>query len=258
MDTQTIQIPDVGMVDFNDPMDVESYVGLMIQAGNELDAFMPDFRPTAAWIRVRKTAKEVTGRLEALFPSMSPAQKMMCETAYDLAHRIAYYSPADQSILNKHLLEAFDARIHGDKTVDKYVLHRCIDRRLFQRDKAFFDKPLVWTSYCMSDWFKSQDKRKSDYDQISQTTILLDSRLGAYVSGNPEQYKKELFNRNRRYLDRTYSDVRELMALDKLLFSSLRYLSGEEFDRYRSSIIDALIAHPDTNRFYRELLKRRA
>lgn len=258
MNTLTINIPDVDTVDFNDPMDVESYVGLMIQAGNELGAFMPDFRPIAEWSRVRKTAREVTGRLEALFQSMLPAQKMMCETAYDLAHRLAYYCPADQSILNKHLLEAFDARIHGDKTVDEYVLYRCIDRRLFQRDKAFFDKPLIWTSYCMSDWFKSQDKRKSDYDRISQTTILLDSNLGAFVSGNTEQYKKELFNRNRRYLDRIYSDVRDLMALDKFLVSSLRYLSGKEADRYRSAIADALIAHPGTNRFYRELLKRRA
>ncbi len=258
MNTLTINIPDVDTVDFNDPMDVESYVGLMIQAGNELGAFMPDFRPTAEWIRVRKAAKEMTGRLEALFLSMSSAQKMMCETAYDLAHRLAYYSPADQSILNRHLLEAFDARIHGDKTVDEYVLYRSIDRRLFQRDKAFFDKPLVWTSYCLSDWFKSQDKRKSDYDRISQTTILLDSRLDAFVSGNTEQYKKGLFNRNRRYLDLTYSDVRDLMALDKFLVSSLRYLSGEEADSYRSAIADALITHPDTNRFYRELLKRRA
>jgi len=257
MNILTIQLPDVDIVDFSDPIDVESYVGLMIQAGNELDAFMPDFRPIVEWKQVRKTAREVTGRLEALFPSMPPAQKMMSETAYDLAHRLAYYSPADRSILNRHLLEAFDARIHGDKTVDEYVLYRCIDRRLFQRDTVFLDKPLAWTSHCLSDWFANQNKRKSDYDQISQTTILLDSHLSVYVSGNQEQYKKNLFNHNRRFFGRTYSDVRDLMALDKLFVSSLRYLSNEESDRYRSSITDALIAHPGTNRFYRETLKYR-
>ncbi len=257
MNTLTIQIPDVDIVDFNDPLDVESYVGLMIRAGNELGAFMPDFRPTTEWKQVRKIAGEVTGRIEALFPLMSPTQKMMSGTAYDLAHRLAYYNPADRSILNRHILEAFDARIHGDRTVDEYVLYRSIDVRLLQCDKAFFDKPLVWTSHCLSDWFANQDKRKSDYDQICQTTILLDSHLGVYVSGNQEQYKRELFNHNRRFFDRTYSDVRDLMALDKLLVSSLRYLSNEEFDRYRSAITDALIAHPDTNRFYRETLKYR-
>lgn len=183
---------------------------------------------------------------------------MMSGTAYDLAHRLAYCSPADRSILNRHLLEAFDARIHGNKTVDEYVLYRCIDRRLLQRDKVFFDKPLVWTSHCLSDWFANQNKQKLDYDQINRTTILLDSlHLGVYVSGNPEQYKKELFNHNHRYLDRTYRDVRDLMAIDKLFVSSLRYLSNEESDRYRFSITNALIAHPGTNRFYRETLKHR-
>lgn len=257
MNTMTIQIPDVDMVDFNDPADVESYVGLMIQAGNEVDAFKPGSRPTAEWNRVRKTAKEVTGRLEASFPSMSPAQKMMSEVAYDMAHRIAYYTAADQSILNRNLLEAFDARIHGDKAVDEYMLYWRIDRRIIQRDRAFFDKPLAWTSLCLHDWFESQDKWEPEYDQISRTTILLGAQLGAYVSGNPEQYKKKLFKRNRHYLDRIYSDVRDLMALDKLLTASLRYLSDEEADRYRTSIADALIAHPGTNRFYRELLKYR-
>ncbi len=258
MDTLTIQIPNVDIVDFSDPVDVESYVGLMIQAGNELDAFMPGFRPTAEWNRVRKTAREVTKRLEKQFLSMSPTQKMMSETAYDLAHRIAYYKAADRSILNKHLLEAFDAKIHGDKTVDEYVLYRYIDLRLLQRDPAFFDNPLAWTRLCLHDWFTTQDKRKPDYDHISQTAILLESHLGVYASGNPERYKKELFVRNRRYLDHEYNDVHDLMALDKLLVSSLRYLSGEEADRYRFSITNALIANPGTNRFYRELLKHRA
>ncbi len=67
----------------------------MIQAGNELDALMPDFRPTAQWNRVHKIAGELTKRLEASFHSMSPTQKMMSEVAYDLAHRIAYYKAAD-------------------------------------------------------------------------------------------------------------------------------------------------------------------
>ncbi len=257
MDTLTIQIPDVDMVDFNDPIDVESYIGLMVQVGNEQDAFMPGFRPTAEWNRVRKTAKEVTRRLEALFPSMSPAQKMMSEMAYDMGHRIAYHTAADQSILNRNLLEAFDAKIHGDKTVDEYVLYWRINRRLFQRDTVFFDKPLAWTSLCLHDWFESQDKSKPDYDQICRTTILLGSQLGAYVGGNPEQYKMKLFKRNRRYFDRTYSNVRDLIALDKLLTASLRYLSDEESDHYRTAIADALIAPPGTNRFYRELLKNR-
>ncbi len=144
MNTLTIQIPDIDIVDFNNPIDIEAYVGLMIQAGNELGAFMLDFRPTAEWRQVRKTAGEVTGRREALFSLMSLAQKMMNGTAYHLAHHLAHYNPADQGILNRHLLEAFDARIHEDKTVDEYVLYRCIDLRLLQRDKAFFDKPLAW------------------------------------------------------------------------------------------------------------------
>ena len=257
MNTLTVQIPDVEMVDFSDPTDVQSYVELMIQAGNELDALMPDSSPTAEWNRVRRTAKEVTKRLEASFPSMSPAQKMMSEVAYDLAHRIAYYKPADQRILNRNLLEAFDARIHGDKTVDEYILYWRIDRRIFQRDKAFFDKPLTWTSLCLQDWFENQDKRKPDYDQISRTTIPLDSQLGVYVSGSQEQYKRKLFNHNRRYLDRTYDDVRDLMALDQFFVASLRYLSAEESDHYRSTITAALLAHPDTNRFRRELLRNR-
>ncbi len=100
----------------------------------------------------------------------------------------------------------------------------------FPRNKAFFDKPLAWTNLCLHDWFESQDKCKPDYDQICRTTILLDSRLGAYVGENQEQYKQELFKRNRHYLDRTYSDVRDLMALDQFLLASLHHLSDEESD----------------------------
>lgn len=257
MSTLTIQIPDVDMVNFSDPIEVESYVGLMIQAGNEMGAFITGFRPAAEWKRVRKAAGEVTRRLEALFPLMSPAQKMMSETAYDLAHRITYGKAADQSILDRNLLEAFDAKIHGDKAIDEYVLYRMIDLRILQRDTAFFDKPLTWTSLCLHDWLESQDTRKPDYDQICRTTILLRAQLGVYVSGSPERYKKSLFNRNRHYLDRTYNQVRDLMVLNHFFLASLRYLSNEESDRYRSSINNALIAHPDTNRFHRELLKSR-
>ncbi|MDE6809924.1 MAG: hypothetical protein K2J42_07560 [Muribaculaceae bacterium] len=257
METKVAQLPDIDLVNFNDQIEVESYVSMMVRMGSDLGAFIPGFRPTAEWKHIRKTAKSVVKKLETLFPTMSPAQKIMSEYAYDMAHRIGYSIPADTKVLNKHVLEAFEARIRGDKTVDEYTLYRGIDTRISKRIPAFLDKPLTWNCLCLDNWFENQCKPQSAYDQINQVTILLNSRLSTYVFGDQDKYKKELLYQNLHYFENLPTDIRELIALNQLLTAGFRYLTPKVAVGYKTIISNAIIAKTATNSFYREITSGR-
>ena len=252
-----LQLPSIEIVDFADPVEVDAYAGLMAQMADDLGAFKSTFVPTAEWNCLRVTAKEFVKRLEAQFAVMSPAQKILCDSAYNLAYRMAYAKTTAPRIVNDNLLEAFDAKIHGDRAVDEYALFRSIEHRIKQRDPHFFDKPLAWNSICVDRWLKHQYDRKSDYDRLNQVAILLNSRLGAFLGSEQDAFKERLFDSTRHYFEKPLTAVRDLMALDRLLQSGQRYLTPDESARHRANLTQALIAHPDTNRFHREALIRR-
>ncbi len=117
--------------------------------------------------------------------------------AYDLMHRIAYNQPANKETINKIILKAFDAMIHGDKQVDQYVLFEAIERRAHQREQAFLDKPLTWIFQCLDEWHKHAVKGFDrtalyDYDILSRVNILLDADLFTFDGRNQKTFKQRL------------------------------------------------------------------
>ena len=159
---------------------------------------------------------------------------MRLTDSYEFMHRIAFQCPAKPEELNKVKLAAFDAMIHGDKSVDEYVMFRAIRNAVRQRDKAFFDKPLTWSCISEERWHKEavsgfDRTRLSDYDIISRVTILLESDLYAYEGRNQDQFKKSLAEQYSYYLDGfTAYDRRTEISLENFRCISTRYLLSKE------------------------------
>lgn len=202
---------------------------------NDLFLFLPDTsRQTREARKVLRNAfdwvKIVEGRLN--FYSVGDALKLT--DAYDLMHRMAYNQPADKETINKIILKAFAALIHGDKDVDPYVLFKAIERHARHREQAFLDKPLTWTCRCLDEWHKQAVKGfdltyLSDYDILSRVNILLDADLYAFEGHNQQKFKQRLAEQHRHYLDDyTASDWRIEIGLENFRCITTRYLLSKE------------------------------
>lgn len=178
---------------------------------------------------VVRFASEWVKTVESGFNSYTPGEALLLTDHYDLLHRVAFRLPADKEVINRIILRAFDARIHGDKSVDEYILYKAVERRIWQREKAFLDKPLTWLSLSLGEWHKQALKgfdhaELSDYDIISRVNILLNTDLTAFEGRNQQSFKQRLFNRHRRFLN--YVDSANLLmtcALNDFRHLSTRY-----------------------------------
>lgn len=163
------------------------------------------------------------------FNSLTPGEALILADHYDLMHRVAFRLPADKKVLDRIILRAFDARIHGDKSVDEYILYKAVERRIWQREKPFLEKPLTWLGLCISEWHKQalngfDHTELSNYDIISRVNILLTTDLTAFEGRNQQSFKQQLFNRYRSYLDYNAStDPADLLMTTAL--NTFRHLS---------------------------------
>lgn len=180
---------------------------LIINRADDLRLFMNDTSRQSREAReVVRLASEWVKTIENGSNSYTPGEALLLVDHYDLMHRVAFRLPADKEVLNRIILRAFDARIHGDKSVDEYILYKAVERRIWQREKAFLDKPLTWLGLCISEWHKQALKgfdrsELSDYDIISRVNILLNTDLTAFEGRNQQSFKQRLFNRYRSFLD---------------------------------------------------------
>lgn len=92
------------------------------------------------------------------------------------------------------------------RVVNEYMLYKAVERRVWQREQAFLDKPLTWLVQCISEWHKQalegfDHTELSDYDIISRVNILLDADLTAFEGSNQQTFKQRLFNHYRCVLD---------------------------------------------------------
>lgn len=139
--------------------------------------------------------------------------------------------PVDRTFVNGIILRAFDARIHGDKTVDEYMLYRAIHSRIIRKDKAFFDRPLRWLCLCNKCWYDEAiagyDKTDlATYDIINRASILMDADLYAYEGRNQAMFKQHLAATTRRYLDNyDATDPRARFAAEQFRYVSDRQIS---------------------------------
>lgn len=167
--------------------------------------------------------KTVGGRLR----SYSAGDALKLTDAYDLMYRIAYNQPTNKETINKIILKAFDALIHGDKDVDQYVLFKAIERRARQREQAFLDNPLTWLFQSLDEWHKQAVKGfdstfLSDYDILSRVNILLDADLFAFEGRNQMVFKQCLVEQHRHYL--SFSATTDLLMAGAL--KDFRHLSS--------------------------------
>lgn len=199
-------MPDISLVDFTAPYDICGFVSQLCQVGENLGMSKPNYKPTRETNRIRHLADKVVRKLDDVMPGMSVADAFMVTSAYDLAHRFAYATPADHKLLNRYILGAFDSMIHGDKSVDEYAMHQAISQAIRRRDPAYFDKPLIWLTITDERWYNEAKRgfdttTLSDYDIISRVSILLRTDLTAYEGRNQAQFKQTLASRHRHNLD---------------------------------------------------------
>ena len=158
---------------------------------------------------------------------------------YDLLHRVTYRRPADRGFVNGIILKALEARIHGDRSVDEYVLYRAIRSGIGRKDKAFFDRPLQWLCLTEESWYNEavngyDRSRLSDYDILNRAAILRETDLFAFECSNQTTFKRRLLNNTRHYLDNyTDPDPKTHLALNRYLSTSANFLS-EELDKSRN------------------------
>lgn len=223
---------DYRQINFEDPAAVVGFVSRLCQAGSDCGMAAAEFAPSRESNEVRRVAAEVVRNLDRFMPSMTPANAFHIVEAYDLAHRLAYATPADANTLNAYVLRAFDAMLHGDNTVDRYDMFRTIRRAIARRDRAYFDLPLQWTVLVEEQWYREAKAALSssahaaygkasatDYDIINRTAILLQSDLYAYEGSRQTAFKQALFALHRHYLDTPGAD-------DAAYATALRHLQA--------------------------------
>lgn len=226
------RLPDIKSIDLSNPYDIGGYVSLLCQAGGEAGMISSGFRPTRESNMIRQTARLATRLIEEHMTKMPPGDALLVVPAHDLAHRIAYGTPADTAISTRCLLKAFDAMIHGDRSVDEYVVYDAIDRSIAQPgcDAAILDRPFRWRSISLDRWYRQfktghTNDTPDTYDIIQRLSILLESDLWAYETVNETAYKQSLVDRHRHLLEQhPATDPRTRQAQNRLQHAASRYL----------------------------------
>lgn len=192
---------DLSNIDFDKLEDVTQCAASICQAASDSGMFASAYPMAREFgqilLSARKWLREVDDRLNKL----SPAEALEAIGSYDIIHRIGYGAPACPDTVNKHVLRAFDAMIHGDRSVDEYVMYKTIAEGLRRRDSAYFDKPLSWMTTVEERWYK-EAKRGYELSNLpardiaNRVAILLRADLTAYEGRNQSAFKHQLINQH--------------------------------------------------------------
>lgn len=249
-------------VDYDDAADATGYATLILTMANEAGLFADKTNSQSyEGIQVRKHAADWIYNIKSRIDRMPAGDALEILAPYDFMYGLAHNSPAPKAFTDEYVLKAFEARINGDTTVDEYYLYRIISSELAKKNKPFFDRPLKWHTMSIERWYKTfmygrAIENLSDYDTIEIVSILMSEDLFVFISGNQNEFKKRLYGNHRHYFDEIASlSLPELNALTNFLSSSRQFLSPEQYQGYRKSLLIAKIAHPETNRWYRMSLR---
>lgn len=248
---------DISAVDFGDVDDAVGFATLVFAMGNRTgmltDSGKRQSREAVALAGLaRQWVSAVASRLQA----MSPGEALQLSDALGVMQRMAggLGKRSDRLVLN-----AFEARQQGDRTVDEYALFRAIGHEISRKNGPFFGSPLAWHSTSLDRWWRNFEYgasvgRLSDDDTISQVGILMGENLWAFVA-DERRYKERLIKAHSRYFGQTADmSPTTLGHLDKLLTASRPYLTDTDFTAHSTAITTALITHPKTNRYYKASL----
>lgn len=251
---------DISKVDFNKIDEVMGFGALILSSANRcglVDGTAS--RQSREVIQITETARRWVNGVRYMLPEMSAADTFKLSDIYDLIHRVAFRQPANPAFMDNLVLNAFDARINGDKTVDDYRLYHAIDIQIRRKNRAFLGKPLQWICDSLDRWYKNFNsgnwRKLADYDIIRQSGILIGADMFVYESDSTD-FKTMLFENNRHWLDEIEGmTLLELEALSKFLISSAKMMSHEEYWKYDEAIMNAVITHPNTDAYYRQSLE---
>ncbi|MDE6094571.1 MAG: hypothetical protein K2G52_00090 [Muribaculaceae bacterium] len=263
--TQNEQLPPV---DFSDINDVAGSASLLVSVARKNGE-----RNIAA-------AREWLGNVETVLPSLSPGDALRVADSYEAVRNLLHPTSSlskntTSDITTSCRINAFEALVSGDKSVNRYLLRNAISREIDRRNLKFFGKPLQWESVCIDRWYRQfkygvSIDNLSDYDTINRVTSLLTSDLWAFETRNESRFKQTLFENHRHYLDSIHDsqftmhnesrtdcpdhalcimNYELINALPSFLLASSPYLTPGEYTAYDTQIRTALYNHPATNRF---------
>ena len=177
IDTQTIclfeEMLDAStVVDYSNVNDATGYASLIFAVAHEAGLLSPVAnKQSNEAIQTTRLAKEWVYNVKANIGEMEAGHAMDMLAPYDLMHRLAHHSPPPKAFSDEYLLKAFEARIHGDESVNEYHLYRFIKEKLNLREKSYFGRPLEWYASSLDRWFKKF--RSGRAFRICQITTLL-------------------------------------------------------------------------------------
>lgn len=192
-----VSLPDVAMVDFDKADEVVGFATIILSHANDADMFVPtelvdESVGTSPVIGVARRWLDEVGRR---ISSMTAGDALTVMASFDAIHRLVFHAPAEREFVSRYLLNAFDAFMAGDKSVDEYRLYRAVNAEIEQCNMRFSGDPLDWTCRTLEGWWRNFRNGAAaelpDYDRIQQAALLLSEDLWAFEP-EPQKFKKQL------------------------------------------------------------------
>lgn len=245
-------------VAFDNKHEASGYATLILSVANELGIISSTARmQSREVIKTIQCAKEWICSVKTWLDSISIGDAMDMLEPYDIMHRLAFQTPTPKEFEDKYMMKAFEARIHGDHTVNEYHLFRKIRKELKNKNKAYLDRPLQWYMISLDRWYKNFKYGSSltelpDYDTLQIISILMSEEIFEYADGDQTHFKQQLYTNHLHLLDNkaNYS-YEELRALSLFLKQSAKHMTAEDYLRHDNDIMLAMISAPTTNRLHR-------
>lgn len=185
------------MVDFDKAEEVVGFATVILSHANDEDLFIPaelvdESVGTSPVIGVAGRWLDEVGRR---IPSMTAGDALTVMASFDAIHRLVFHAPADREFVSRYVLNAFDAFMAGDRSVDEYRLYRAVNAEIEQCNMRFSGEPLDWTCRALEGWWRNfrngTAEELPDYDRIQQAALLLSEDLWAFEP-DPQTFKKQL------------------------------------------------------------------
>ncbi|WP_287934266.1 hypothetical protein [Duncaniella freteri] len=222
---------DIQFVDFSNVDEIWDFANRIIHAANGAGLFVTNGPLDKEQREIRIIAKDWVNLVEAAIVSMTRGDSLIVIYIFDIIHRIAYSTPADTAYIDSYRLDAFEAYIQGDKSIDIYVLFHSLLEEIGKRNRTYFGRPLEWVSKCVDRWYNNfitgmSAEAQSDYDIVHQVTALLCSDLWAYEK-DQNLFKRKLVASHLDYItdkEAVVTDTGMQRALHALRFHASKYL----------------------------------
>lgn len=224
---------DIDSVDFSNVADISGFASLILAQANFSGIFSGKNFDFSDARELRMTARRWLQRVEERLSNFTAGEALTLSDYYDLVHRVGFDKAAESNFLNRYRMNAFEAYIRGDTSVDQYTLYHVVANEVSRRKPLFLSRPLQWMAFCIEEWYEQFHKSikhitLSDYDVLQRITILLESNLFAFCGSQQEAFKQLLVQ--------TYLPLTEKIAdMDSITQKSLLMFVRSIYGKYLDS-----------------------